>query len=84
MGLSRLTRTFCVFSILFRKPFVVVANRERGLSRIESLLGYFGLTDRIVCNASDAMSLSDIDYGAVDEKLEMMRAKSKGFLQKYL
>lgn len=74
----------CVFSILFKKPFVVVANRERGLSRIESLLGYFGLTDRIVCTASDAMNFSDIDYGAVDEKLEMMRVKSKGFLQKYL
>lgn len=74
----------CVFSILFKKPFVVVANRERGLSRIESLLGYFGLTDRIVCNASDAMNLSDIDYGAVYKKLEMMRVKSKGFLQKYL
>ena len=74
----------CVFSILFKKPFVVVANRERGLSRIESLLGYFGLTDRIVCNASDAMNLSDIDYGAVDEMLELMRVKSNGFLQKYL
>ena len=74
----------CVFSILFKKPFVVVANRERGLSRIESLLGYFGLTDRIVSNASEAMSLSDIDYDAVYEKLEKMRVSSKSFLQKSL
>lgn len=72
----------CVFSILFRKPFVVVLNKERGASRIDSLLGYFGLTDRVVSNASEAINLPDIDYDSVYEKLEMMRRKSMDFLQK--
>lgn len=74
----------CVFSILFRKPFVVVLNKERGASRIDSLLGYFGLTDRIVSNASETINLPDIDYDSVYEKLEMMRRKSTDFLRKSL
>ena len=74
----------CVFSILFRKPFVVVANKERGISRIESLLDYFGLMNRIVNNASEALNLSDIDYDAVYEKLENTRVESMVFLKNAL
>lgn len=74
----------CVFSILFKKPFVVVANRERGLSRIESLLGYFGLTNRIVDNTTEIADLPDIDYEAVYEKFEGMRVKSMDFLKNAL
>lgn len=74
----------CVFSIMFRKQFFVVANRERGMSRLDSLLGYFGLTDRIVSNASTAASLPEIDYKAVYEKLEVMRIKSMDFLKNAL
>lgn len=74
----------CVFSILFKKPFVVVANRERGLSRIESLLGYFGLANRIVDNTTEIADLPDIDYEAVYEKFEGMRVKSMDFLKNAL
>ena len=74
----------CVFSILFKKPFVVMANRERGLSRIESLLGYFGLANRFVNNASEIADLPEIDYKAVYEKLEAMRTKSMDFLKNAL
>lgn len=38
----------CVFSILFRKRFVAVGNLRRGLSRFHTLLGAFGLEDRLV------------------------------------
>lgn len=42
----------CVFSILFRKPFVVIGNKNRGYSRFESLLKRFGLEDRLIEKAS--------------------------------
>lgn len=74
----------CVFSIQFKKSFVVVANRERGLSRIESLLGYFGLANRIVDNTTEIADLPEIDYKAVYEKLEVMRIKSMDFLKNAL
>lgn len=70
----------CVFSILFRKQFYVVANKERGMSRIDSLLGYFGLTERIIDKASDCIELSNIDYDAVYDRLNVMREKSMKFL----
>lgn len=38
----------CVFSIIFNKPFVVVGNEKRGLSRFYSLLKDFGLEDRLI------------------------------------
>lgn len=42
------------FSVIFQKPFIVIGNRQRGLSRFESLLGELDLTDRmIVDNKTD-------------------------------
>lgn len=61
-----------------------MANKERGISRIESLLDYFGLMNRIVNNASEALNLSDIDYDAVYEKLENTRVESMVFLKNAL
>ena len=37
----------CVFSIIFNKPFLVIGNRDRGLTRIESLLEDFDMLDRL-------------------------------------
>ena len=37
-----------VFSIIFNKPFWVIANAKRGNARFESLLSLFGLEDRII------------------------------------
>lgn len=37
-----------VFSIIFNKPFWVIGNSGRGLSRFESLLGMFNLSDRLI------------------------------------
>ena len=38
----------CVFSILFKKPFVVYGNKNRGMSRFTSLLDMFGLRDCMI------------------------------------
>lgn len=72
----------CVFSILFKKPFVVVVNKERGASRFYSLLNMFGLGDRIVTSIDD---VKDYHYSHplpenVYERLDEMRKISKSFL----
>ena len=43
----------CVFSILFRKPFIVLGNVGRGLSRMESLLRMFHLESHLLLSPSD-------------------------------
>ena len=46
-----------VFSIIFNKPFFVIGNKGRGMSRFHSLLDLFDLKDRLV----DMHELDDID-----------------------
>lgn len=73
----------CVFSIIFQKPFIVIGNKERGLSRFESLLSCFGLTERMVSCVEDANKILDntIDWKKVNEKLVINRFQSKDFLK---
>lgn len=76
----------CVFSILFRKPFIVIGNKKRGFARFESLLSMFGLQDRLVIESSDYQTvlLRPIDYNKVYEKLEEYREKSREFIKSSL
>ena len=46
-----------VFSIIFNKPFWIIANPERGNARFSSLLKLFGLENRI----TDVFHLHEID-----------------------
>ena len=71
----------CVFSILFRKPFVAVGNVERGLSRFTSLLCTFGLQTRLLADASARLTLGDIDWQAVEAALAARREEAMAFLQ---
>ncbi|MGM9786553.1 MAG: polysaccharide pyruvyl transferase family protein [Candidatus Cryptobacteroides sp.] len=78
----------CVLSILFHKPFLVVANPARGVSRIESLLATFSLESRMVqgIDPSDDGEgwLMEIDWDRVDCILEQKRKESFDFIEKYL
>lgn len=47
----------CVFSILFNKPFIVCANANRGISRLNSLLTLFGLKENLLIKMSDYKNL---------------------------
>lgn len=38
----------CVFSIIFNKPFICLGNENRGSARFDSLLGTFGLQERLL------------------------------------
>ena len=73
----------CVFSILFHRPFAVVGNRGRGLSRIEWLLGQLGLESRFVGN-EDSLPGQDMDWDDVDARLDRLRSESMDFLKKNL
>lgn len=72
----------CVFSIIFRKGFVVIGNNKRGLSRINSLLKMFDLSNRLVKTLDDYLRIKDscIDYNVVYSKLSDYRMSSIDFL----
>ena len=74
----------CVLSILMHKPFVVVENPYRGMSRIKSLLDMFGLDQRLVHGIDPeddgAFFLSEPDWDDVEAVLSEKRTVSKEFL----
>jgi hypothetical protein len=77
----------CAFSIIFNKPFIVLGNHERGLSRFTSLLDSLDLRSRITSGTkSDLLRLAaeEIDWGVVNSKLEQLRNDSINFLKSNL
>ncbi len=74
----------CVFSIIFRKQFVVTGNKWRGMARFESLLRMFGLEDRLVDGKVDMTALQPIDYDKVYELYGKLKEKSFRFLAESL
>ncbi|MEG2403180.1 MAG: polysaccharide pyruvyl transferase family protein, partial [Muribaculaceae bacterium] len=76
-----------VFSIIFNKPFLTILNKERGASRIESLLTMFELTDRIVYSSieiSNELLIKNIDYNKVNRIIKDERDSSLEFLKNNL
>lgn len=75
-----------VFSIIFNKPFIVIGNINRGLSRFESLLSEVGLLNRLILNISDLDKAieSSIDWNKVNEIISVHREKSIIFLMNLL
>ena len=71
----------CVFSIIFKKQFIVIGNKERGMARFESLLKMFGLEERIVDEKVDVNNLHPIDYDIVYNLYGQLKERS-GHLQK--
>lgn len=79
----------CVFSILFKKDFIVILNGKRGAGRFYSLLDAFGLHHRLIMGMNDLRSkeetlLKPIDYALVFERYDKMKAYSLAFLGKAL
>ena len=70
----------CVFSIIFKKQFIVVGNRERGMARFESLLKMFGLEERLVDKKVYINTLQSIDYDKVYNHYVQLKEKSLHFL----
>lgn len=65
----------CVFSIVFRKPFIVVGNQERGTSRFQSLLSTFGLEK----NMLTSLKINDLraDYSLPENVSAVLSAEQK-------
>lgn len=75
----------CVFSIIFRKPFIVIGNFSRGLSRFESLLKILNVESSLLLSTDDYSS--DTKYqlpNDIDERIENLQKESRGFLYRSL
>lgn len=72
----------CVFSIIFRKQFLAMGNKERGLSRFQSLLALFSLQDRLILSPDEyKRNLPLIDYNQVQTRLHILQNQSLSFLK---
>lgn len=74
-----------VFSIIFEKNFVVLANHDRGLDRFTSLLTLLGLENRLISPNMSEESLQNIldqemNYEEINSRLKTLRAQSLKFL----
>lgn len=74
----------CIFSVLYQKQFYVVANRERGVARIQSLLASLGLEDRLVYRKDDVDLSKVIDYNRVNRIVSERRDISLAFIKNNL
>lgn len=75
----------CVFSIIFHKPFVAIANKDRGIDRFVSLLRDAGLEDRLIYSSDDFNTHKERllvvpDYMVVEQRLSSLRKASLAFL----
>jgi len=77
-----------VFSIIFNKPFIVIGNEYRGLSRIHSLLKLFNLENRLVFNfekeSIKELLISPIDWNTVNQTREKWKGISIDFINEHL
>lgn len=77
-----------VFSILFNKPFITIANKKRGIARFESILNTLGLSERLVTDIREVdvnqIINSPIDWDVVNRKLSSERENSMNFIRKSL
>lgn len=72
----------CVFSIIFRKQFIAIGNRKRGLSRFNSLLETFSLNDRLILSPDEYKgNLKIIDYAQLQSKLYILQKQSISFIK---
>jgi hypothetical protein len=70
-----------VFSLIFEKPFIVLANQQRGNARLESLLASFGLQERFVTAQNiNLSSIMPIDWNKVRNRKQELINKSLNFL----
>lgn len=82
---SVITNSFhgMVFSIIFRKQFVVVMNKERGAARFKSLLEMLGLENRLTDETDSQYNRilsTPIDYKSIKPRIEHWRNISFAFL----
>lgn len=70
-----------VFSIIFNKPFISIGNKSRGMSRFESLLGQFGMDDRLSSDISVEVLLQPISWEEINRQRKLLQDRSVRFLE---
>jgi hypothetical protein len=76
-----------VFAIIFNKQFICIGNKNRGLTRMVSLLTKVGLMDRLIIEKKECIKLSEyksIDYEVVNQIIKLEKNKSINFLKNAL
>lgn len=76
-----------VFSILFKKKFICIANKHRGITRIENLLKLIHLENRLVFEfkqLDENLFTSNLDFQKVELLLSEEKKKSINFLKNSL
>ncbi|RXQ97448.1 polysaccharide pyruvyl transferase family protein [Ancylomarina salipaludis] len=74
----------CVFAIIFNKPFIAIGNKERGLTRFQSLFEMFHLADRLILSPDDLtedLINAPIDWLSVNAILDANKNSSLEFLK---
>lgn len=79
----------CVFSLIFRKPFLAYANINRGLARFTSLLETFNQQKRLVNSSAYIQenllsNLRTIDYEQINNIQDNLRKEAFRFLSQNL
>lgn len=74
----------CVFSIIFNTDFYVLENKDRGQSRISSLLEMFGLQNRLISDISHVQKDKKINWEQINEKKSLLSEASLSFLRNSL
>ena len=75
------------FAIIFRKPFIAITNRKRGVARFTELLKKFDLLERLVYEEDLTGELEEsayepIDYKEAGEVLEKERTKTLAWFRR--
>lgn len=76
-----------VFSNIFKRSFLAIGNRERGLDRFESLLKLLGLPDRLIFKdtiVTKQLVESKVDFSNIDRIVQNERNRSKDYLNEHL
>ena len=72
-----------IFATLFRKPFLTISNKARGLTRLSSLLKRFGLEDRWVTSLEEVKKEKinkPINFENIFRVLEREKGRALKFL----
>lgn len=70
-----------IFSIIFKKQFAIILNKERGASRFKSLIKTFSLENRVLNEENiDSLLNENINYEKIDKKLMKEKKQSLSFL----
>lgn len=75
------------FAIIFNKPFICLANKQRGASRFESILEMLNIENKCINDVKEIYEkdcIFKIDYEKVNQRIEEEAQKGLHFLKKAL